>query len=163
METCFWIKDGNVGQRVVLPRYIEVEKLLEDGAACTVRALTAEVLDRADGPAALDALGYNLAVPLAREPYTAYATEWVKDAAFVYREVAVVAEPDEEARTAAEAAEVRDLRDLRLALSDWTQLADCPLDEGEKTAWAAYRQELRDVPQQVGFPESVSWPSIPEE
>jgi hypothetical protein len=162
METFVWIKDGDPEQRVLLPRHVEETRTLSDGSGCLVRVRTAALLARPDGYAALDALGYNRAVPLEREPYTTYGTEWVKDADHIYREVVIVAEVDEGAKTAALAGEVRDLRDLRLALSDWTQLADCPLDETEKAAWAAYRQELRDIPQQVGFPEFVSWPAIPE-
>ena len=58
-----------------------------------------------------------------------------------------------------QALEVRAERDRLLASSDWTQIADAPVDQA---AWAAYRQELRDVPDQVGFPETVIWPAKPE-
>ena len=54
--------------------------------------------------------------------------------------------------------EVRGLRDSLLYESDWTQVADSPVN---KTVWAAYRQELRDVTQQVGFPLDVVWPTTP--
>jgi len=54
---------------------------------------------------------------------------------------------------------VRSDRDKRLADCDWTQVADAPVD---KTVWATYRQSLRDVPQQPGFPWNVTWPSQPE-
>lgn len=54
---------------------------------------------------------------------------------------------------------VRLQRDLLLQKSDWTQLPDSNVD---KQAWAAYRQALRDVPQQEGFHESVVWPTPPE-
>lgn len=53
---------------------------------------------------------------------------------------------------------VRHDRNLRLASSDWTQLTDAPVD---RAAWAAYRQALRDLPQQTGFPENVQWPIEP--
>ena len=53
---------------------------------------------------------------------------------------------------------VRERRDLLLARSDWTQLPDAPVDVA---AWATYRQALRDVPQQDGFPASVAWPTQP--
>ena len=53
---------------------------------------------------------------------------------------------------------VRERRDLLLARSDWTQLPDAPVDAA---AWATYRQALRDVPQQDGFPASVAWPTQP--
>ena len=32
--------------------------------------------------------------------------------------------------------------------SDWTQLADCPLTDEQKAKWNAYRQKLRDIPQE---------------
>jgi len=53
---------------------------------------------------------------------------------------------------------VRLRRNELLADSDWTQLADSSAD---KAAWATYRQALRDLPQQVGFPNNVTWPVAP--
>lgn len=50
-------------------------------------------------------------------------------------------------------------RDRLLARSDWTQVADAPVDQ---QAWAAYRQSLRDITQQAGFPNDVTWPTHPE-
>jgi hypothetical protein len=55
-------------------------------------------------------------------------------------------------------AAVRAERNGKLAASDWTQLADSTVD---KAAWAAYRQALRDVPQQAGFPWTIEWPEQP--
>lgn len=54
--------------------------------------------------------------------------------------------------------EVRAKRNQLLAESDWTQVADAPVDQ---TAWAAYRQELRDITEQAGFPTDVIWPVAP--
>lgn len=53
----------------------------------------------------------------------------------------------------------RHLRDLLLAQSDWTQLPDAPVDA---QAWSEYRQKLRDVPQQDGFPMEIDWPAQPQ-
>ena len=53
---------------------------------------------------------------------------------------------------------VRSNRDIKLTESDWTQVADAPVD---KAAWAIYRQALRDVPDQEGFPNEVTWPTEP--
>ena len=53
---------------------------------------------------------------------------------------------------------VRAERDRLLAASDWTQVADAPVDAA---AWAAYRQALRDVPQDYATPDAVVWPTIP--
>jgi hypothetical protein len=51
-------------------------------------------------------------------------------------------------------------RNRRLAESDWTQMPDSPLDDATKAAWATYRQELRDLPSQEGFP-NVAFPTPP--
>lgn len=53
---------------------------------------------------------------------------------------------------------VRSTRNARLAECDWTQLADAPVDS---LAWANYRQALRDVPNQAGFPWDIIWPTKP--
>lgn len=60
-----------------------------------------------------------------------------------------------------EASEQRRKRDAMLSACDWTQGADSPLDATTKAAWATYRTALRNVPQQSGFPGSISWPSTP--
>lgn len=52
-------------------------------------------------------------------------------------------------------------RNAMLANSDWTQLADVPLTAEEKADWATYRQALRDVPSQPGFPNNIVWPAAP--
>jgi hypothetical protein len=54
---------------------------------------------------------------------------------------------------------IRAERDQLLAASDWTQVADAPVDQ---SAWAAYRQALREIPQQDGFPYDVIWPTVPQ-
>ena len=53
---------------------------------------------------------------------------------------------------------VRKKRNLLLQESDWTQLIDAPVD---RETWAGYRQALRDLPQQEGFPGEVVWPVVP--
>jgi hypothetical protein len=55
--------------------------------------------------------------------------------------------------------EERNVRNSLLAKSDWTQLADAPVD---KAAWATYRQALRDVTGQEGFPWTITWPEAPQ-
>lgn len=108
-----------------------------------------------------DAIGYNEAVPIKRAPYTAYTTEWVKGDDLVFREVVVTAVVDETARREAAANRIREDRDARLAATDWTQLLDCPLDDLDMVLWQSYRQALRDVPQQAGFPDAIEWPEEP--
>jgi hypothetical protein len=58
-----------------------------------------------------------------------------------------------------QSANARKRRNKLLSASDWTQVADAPVD---KAAWATYRQELRDISAQAGFPATVVWPTQPE-
>ena len=55
------------------------------------------------------------------------------------------------------AAAIRNKRDSLLAETDWMALSDNTLTE----AWATYRQQLRDISDQEGFPYSVIWPTKP--
>ena len=57
------------------------------------------------------------------------------------------------------AKDVRSTRDAKLAECDWTQANDSPLKAA--SAWTTYRQALRDVPAQSGFPHTVTWPTKP--
>ena len=57
-----------------------------------------------------------------------------------------------------QAASVRSSRNQKLSDSDWTQISDSTAD---KTAWGTYRQSLRDVTSQAGFPWTVEWPEQP--
>ena len=58
--------------------------------------------------------------------------------------------------TAINSAEVRAERDALLAASDHMALADRITAD-----WTTYRQALRDIPAQAGFPTSVTWPVEP--
>jgi hypothetical protein len=48
-----------------------------------------------------------------------------------------------------------------LVNTDWTQLPNNPLSTEKQTAWAVYRQELRDITNQSGYPLNVTWPTKP--
>lgn len=52
-------------------------------------------------------------------------------------------------------------RNSLLAASDWTQVSDCPLSTALKAAWAAYRQDLRDLPEICDI-EALAWPIQPK-
>lgn len=54
--------------------------------------------------------------------------------------------------------EVREKRNKLLASSDWTQVVDAPVN---KEMWATYRQALRDITTQDGFPHNVTFPESP--
>jgi hypothetical protein len=58
-------------------------------------------------------------------------------------------------------AEVRNHRNILLEKSDWTQLIDSPLSADQKTLWATYRQELRDITQTQTNPFNIIWPIVP--
>jgi hypothetical protein len=62
-------------------------------------------------------------------------------------------------RTESKAAQVRADRNRQLVESDWTQILDAPVD---RTVWANYREALRRLPEQEGFPHNVVWPTKPE-
>lgn len=57
--------------------------------------------------------------------------------------------------------EVRAQRDKLLAETDWTQVADAPIDSATRSAMRIYRQALRDITEQEGFPTNVVWPEMP--
>ena len=61
-------------------------------------------------------------------------------------------------KDAEQATNVRRTRTEKLKDSDWTQVADAPVD---KAAWATHRQALRDITSQTGFPWTIDWPETP--
>lgn len=63
-----------------------------------------------------------------------------------------------DAKKSESAARIREKRNQELQKTDWTQVADAPVD---REAWAVYRQSLRDITSQESFPISVEWPSTP--
>jgi len=64
-----------------------------------------------------------------------------------------------QARLDTEAAErVRSERDQKLKDTDWMGMSDVTMS----TEWSTYRQALRDVPSQAGFPHTIIWPAEPE-
>lgn len=59
------------------------------------------------------------------------------------------------------AEKIRAKRDEMLAETDRYALPDYPHGDGERLAWLEYRQRLRDVTEQEGFPYAVEWPEKP--
>ena len=76
--------------------------------------------------------------------------KWYTKYSVVDMEAEAIAAKDAEQATA-----VRADRTKRLADSDWTQLADAPVNGA---TWATYRQALRDITSQAGFPWEITWP-----
>ena len=70
-------------------------------------------------------------------------------------------------RDAAAGSKVRDERDRRLAASDWIIIRETERAAADglglqvPIVWLNYRQALRDIPSQAGFPHNVTWPSEP--
>jgi len=60
-----------------------------------------------------------------------------------------------------QASYVRKQRNTKLTACDWTQAPDNPMASATKTAWATYRQALRDLPKESGFPWTFDWPTDP--
>jgi hypothetical protein len=90
----------------------------------------------------------NQIVPLPAKPgyyyYYNYTTnQWVFDETFCAN--AVIAQRNE-----------------LLYASDWTQIPNNPLSPALQEEWAVYRQALRDVPSQQGYPATVNWPTPPQ-
>lgn len=75
-------------------------------------------------------------------------------------EIKAASEQEITERNQAKAADIRSQRNNRISLCDWTQLPDAPVD---KEAWATYRQALRDLTNQQGFPWDIQWPLSPDE
>jgi hypothetical protein len=72
--------------------------------------------------------------------------------------VADMSDEAKAAKDATQAASVRQERSDKLADCDWTQVDDSPVD---KAVWATYRQALRDITSQAGFPWTITWPDAP--
>lgn len=78
----------------------------------------------------------------------------------VVRSVVPWTQAEIDAETAAQAAQVRQQRNGKLTASDWTQGKD--IANAVSTPWATYRQVLRDISAQAGFPWTIIWPTQPE-
>jgi hypothetical protein len=81
-------------------------------------------------------------------------------------EVTLIEDPVKvQAKTAQSWTALRTERNRRLAASDWVALADAHLSQDKKDAWFAYRQALRDLPDEVTITspadlDAVEWPQI---
>ena len=53
-------------------------------------------------------------------------------------------------------------RDRLLTESDWITIRATDTGDPVPTEWQTYRQALRDIPDQTGFPEEIDWPQEPE-
>lgn len=94
-----------------------------------------------------------------REVETLVSCEpYVKNGFAYVVKIETKSEEDIKAELESRAAKIRATRDRLLSESDWTQLKDAKVDSD---AWGAYRQTLRDIPSQEGFPMNVVFPDRP--
>jgi hypothetical protein len=143
----------------VLPKALTEEWLADFAGGCDVVF---------EGPQATTTAPYEFSFRSGVEQIEGkWYTKYILGPVFTDR----AAEGDQPAKTAAEqeaeykamkdaehANSVRNSRNNMLKDSDWTQLADAPVD---KAAWATYRQALRDITAQAGFPWTIDWPVAP--
>ena len=85
-----------------------------------------------------------------------------KDGNKVATTVEKIPEPTPEELKERKAAEVRSQRDYLLNKTDYLVSGDYPISAEDLAKVKAYRQELRDLPEQEGFPETVEWPTEPK-
>jgi hypothetical protein len=139
------------------------------------KVLTSDILDARgvdpvlEGPQATTTPPYEVSVRQGVEEidgkwFTKYVvgpvfTEYTNDEGIVHgveeQEAAYKARIDEQV-----AASVRTQRDKLLEKCDWTQSRDVSLINDDE--WVLYRQELRDITLQEGFPHEIIWPTKPE-
>ncbi len=116
-----------------------------------------------EGPQASGGTVYQFSMPSGVEQIDGkWYTKHILGPVFTDTEDATAAEQEaayKAQKDAEQAKSVRETRNQKLKDTDWTQVADAPVD---KAAWAAYRQELRDITAQAGFPWNVTWPTQPE-
>ena len=88
------------------------------------------------------------------EGYYDHATKMVVDGAVVD----IPADVIEQEQIAKAWVELLNARNSLLQSTDWTQVPDAPVDQ---QAWATYRQELRDLPDNTEDPRNPVWPTKP--
>jgi hypothetical protein len=104
-----------------------------------------------------DALGNWVEAYVERDMFSDYVDEDGVTVTKASQEEAYTARKDAEAATAARAT-----RDGLIASCDWMAIKAFEGGTGVATDWATYRQALRDVSAQAGFPNDITWPEKPE-
>lgn len=90
-----------------------------------------------------------------------YFTKYILGPVFVDNENQTALEQETEYKARIDeqqASSVRNTRNQLLKESDWTQITDATVD---KQVWLVYRQALRDITTQEGFPFNIIWPTQP--
>jgi len=125
-----------------------------------LEALGADVV--LEGPQATGGTVYQFSMPDGVEQIEGkWYTKHILGPVFTDTEDATAAEQEaayKAAKDAEQANSVRASRNTLLTDTDWTQLTDSPADT---LTWATYRQALRDISKQPGFPWTITWPEKP--
>lgn len=144
-------------------------KLITNGKSYTVAAQPSFAKDAVRYPLAAKPGKVGDTVRLEADTGMALRTDimadwlrWYWDGeALVLTQLPETENPPPEPTEAELAAAIRVDRNARLADTDWTQILDAPIDAETQQAYRAYRQALRDIPAQAGFPQDVTWPAKP--
>ena len=139
--------------------------------AKSISAMTADIYDRFDSDAVFEgaqATGgtvyqYSQRDGVEQQLDGKWYTKYILGPVFVDGET--TAAEQEAAYKATKDAEfaksARDSRDKLLAECDWLVVKALELSQAAPAEWAAYRQALRDLPRQEGFPVTINWPVKP--
>lgn len=139
-------------------------QIYKDGVIAHYKDMFPQVSFSATGPSnefleEQGAYKVNMFIPHNRETQKLVPAEPYINNGWAYTvQVADKTEEDIAAEVNTKAAQLRRQRDIALMNSDWTQVLDAPVD---RTAWAAYRQALRDLPQDPNFP-NIELPKDPD-
>ena len=135
----------------------EWEKWVATTYAKSISGITPEIIDSFDSDPVLEG---PQASPTKYQTAFADGVEEIEGQWFTKYSVAEMDAESIAVVDANQATAMRKERDEKLSDTDWTQLTDAPVNSA---VWATYRQSLRDVPSQSGFPWEVTWPTQPTE
>jgi hypothetical protein len=104
----------------------------------------------------------NEAITMHTEYGDVYLYKWVKNREVVRRTDAEIAADAEALRLAKLPGEIREKRNRLLDEADKMRFPWRTMTDAKREEWVEYMQELKDLPEQPGFPEAVIWPVEPE-
>jgi len=143
---------------------------VEDGSiASSVRALPSEIESVSEDTAVRISYGWYPVEPVKPDSFDDFTEVW-EDQQFEIQADKVIWTLIKRAKTAEElqkqtdgrATQERTFRDRLLTMSDWVVIKSIEAEIPELEAWKTYRQALRDVPEQEGFPWDINWPQAPQ-
>lgn len=118
-----------------------------------------------EGPQATDGTVYQYSMRQGVEQLDGkWYTKYILGPVFTDNEDATAAEQEaayKAMKDAEQAKSVREQRDQKLKNTDWRVIKALENNQAQDFDWAAYRQALRDVPSQEGFPWQIQWPVEP--